>query len=144
MCSTKLGGADAEYLSLTLHGRSYPGSSDYWDGNWLDCTAEVVVGAFTGRLKQFLRTDDLEGFARELQQLDEQLTGQATLQGMEPWLGVRLIGDGRGHVEVRGRLDDDPAIGNSLEFRMHLDQTYLPALRRQLALALQTYPVVGR
>jgi hypothetical protein len=121
-----------------------PDAVDYWDGNWLNCTAEVVVGAFTGRLERALRTDELERFRQELQQLYERLTGEAVLASMEHWIHVRFVGDGRGHVEARCWLCDDPAFGNDLDFRLHLDQTDLPALLRQVATALETYPVIGR
>ena len=37
-----------------------------------------------------------------------------------------------------------PANGNSLEFRLSLDQTYLPPLMAQLRAVLEQFPVVGR
>src|SRR5262249_33158230 len=118
MCTILIGGHEAECLTLMLHGRSHSGAADYWDGNWLDCTADAVVGTFTGRLRRALRTDELERFANEVRQLNERLTGEAALESMEHWLSVRLTGDGRGHIEARCRLCDDPAFGNSLDFRL--------------------------
>jgi hypothetical protein len=31
----RVGGEEAEFLAITLLGRSYPECTDYWDGNWL-------------------------------------------------------------------------------------------------------------
>lgn len=55
-----------------------------------------------------------------------------------------MAGDGRGHMEAACRLCDDPTFGNVLECRLSFDQTFLPAVLRQLERALQDYPVVGR
>jgi len=144
MCSIRIGGEAAEFLGLTLHGRSRPDSTDFWDGNWLNCTAEVAAGAFQGNLHRSLRTDELEDFRQQLARLYDCLTGEAMLDTMEHWLRVRVAGDGRGHLEASCRLCDDLAFGNALDCRLYFDQTFLPALLRQLDQALQTYPVIGR
>jgi hypothetical protein len=144
MCSIRIGGEEAEFLRLTLHGRSHPDATDFWDGNWLDCTAEVAAGAFRGDLRRALRADELEAFRQQSAVLHDRLTGEAVLDTMEEWLRVRVVGDGRGHLEASCRLCDDPAFGNTLDCRLHLDQTFLPAVLRQLDRALQTYPVIGR
>src|SRR5262245_58655106 len=104
-----IGGEQAEFLTLTVHGRSLPHATDYWDGNWLACTAEVSAGAFRGTLDGLLRNKDLSRFLERLQGLYERLTGEALFDTLDGWLDLRLIGDGRGHVEVEGQLVDDPA-----------------------------------
>src|SRR5262245_11070086 len=98
MCLLRLGGEDAEYLTLKVHGRNTPGSADYWDGNWLSCTAEVSAGAFRGALRGLLRNDDLAGFLLRLEQLHRRLDAEARLDTLDGWLDVRLAGDGRGHI----------------------------------------------
>lgn len=143
MCIIRIGG-DAEYLHLTIQRRSYPEASDPWDGNWLDCTAEVVVGAFTGSLERSLRIEELNRFGQGLRRLNDQLTGEATLESMEHWVRVQLVGDGRGHIDAHCRLCDHSAFGNSLDFQLSLDQTYLPALLRQVVRTLEMFPAVGR
>lgn len=144
MCVIRFGGKDADYLTLTVHGRSRPDSSDCWDGNWLACTAEVAAGAFRGSLDRLLRNEEISGFHGHLAELDERLTGEALFSTLEGWLTLRMIGDGRGHIEGRGRLCDDPAQGNVLEFRLFFDQTFLPPLLAQLRAVTEAYPVVGR
>jgi hypothetical protein len=144
MCTIHFGGEQAEFLTLTVHGRSSPDASDYWDGNWLSCTAVVSAGAFHGTLDSLLRNEDLARFLHRLEGLTERLSGEAVFDTLDGWLDVRLIGDGRGHVEVRGQLVDAPASGNSLEFRFCLDQTYLTPLAAQLRAVLDLFPVIGQ
>lgn len=144
MCSIRIGGQSHGFLVLALNGRSHPGSTDFWDGNWIDCTAEVATGAFRGRLDRSLRADELDRFRGQLARLHETLIGDAVLETMERWLRIAVSGDGRGHMEAACRLCDDPASGNVLECRLSLDPTFLPAVLRQLERALQDYPVVGR
>lgn len=144
MCLIHFSGERSEFLSLTVHGRSRPDSSDYWDGNWLWCSVEVSAGAFRGKVDGLLRNEDLARFLPRLEGLSEKSSGDAFFDTVEGWLDVRLTGDGRGHVELRGQLVDTPADGNSLEFRLSLDQTYLPPLMAQLRAALEQFPVVGQ
>jgi hypothetical protein len=139
----RFGGEETEYLSLTLHGRSLPLATDYWDGNWLACTAEVAAGAFRGSLDRLLRNEDIGRFHDRVAGLYERLTGEALFDTLEGWFDLRLIGEGRGHIEARGQLCDDPVHGNVLEFRLFFDQTYLPPLMAQLQAAMEAFPVVG-
>jgi hypothetical protein len=139
----RFGGDEAEYLTLTVHGRNIPDATDYWDGNFLWCTAEVVAGAFRGSLSNVLRNEDLARFLTRVEELYRRLDGEALLDTLDGWLDLRLIGDGRGHVEARGQLCDDPVHGNTLEFRLYFDQTLLPPIMGQLRAALERFPVMG-
>jgi hypothetical protein len=104
----------------------------------------VSAGAFRGKVDGLLRNEDLARFLPSVERLSEQLSGEALFDTIEGWLDVRLAGDGRGHVELRGQIVDAPADGNSLEFRLSLDQTYLPPLMVQLRSALEQFPIVGQ
>jgi hypothetical protein len=139
----RFGGADAEYLTLTVHGRNRPQDTDYWDGNFLWCTAEVAVGAFRGLVSNVLRNEDLHRFLPWLEELYWRLEGAAHIDTLDGWLDVRVIGTGRGRVEVHGRVCDDPHGGNQLEFRLALDQTYLPPIIAQVRATLKAFPVVS-
>ena len=144
MCIIRFGGERSEFLSLTLHGRSNPKADDYWDGNWLGCKVEVCCGAFRGDLDSMIRNEDLAAFLPALTRLYEGLSGEASFDTLEGWIDFKLIGDGRGHIELRGRLVDAMMDGNSLEFRIGFDQTYLPAIISQVRTATERFPVVGR
>ena len=82
----RFGGEQVEFLSLSVRGRSYRQSRDYWDGNWLLVTAEIHVGKFSGEIPGMLRAEELERFSQELQNLHQTLQGSVTFQTMEAWL----------------------------------------------------------
>jgi hypothetical protein len=144
MSVIRLGRERAEYLTLAIHGRNRPVSEDYWDGNWLWCTAEVAAGAFRGSVSNVIRNEDLIRFLPRLEDLYRRLDGEALLDTLEGWLDLRVIGVGHGQVEVRGSLCDAPVDGNQLEFRLALDQTFLPPLIGQIRAAVEAFPIVGR
>lgn len=142
MCCIRIGGEQAEYVTLTVNGREHPDSSECADVNWLLCTAEIVAGTFRGRLDSSLRTDELERFYQQVERLNQRLIGDAELTTMEDWFTLRLRGDGRGHVEASCRLCNVHASRDKLECRLALDQTCLNPLLKQLAAVLGTYPVL--
>ena len=51
---------------------------------------------------------------------------------MEGQLLLRLIGDGKGHIELTGEVADQPGIGNRLNFTLRCDQSLLGASIRDL------------
>ena len=144
MCTIRLGGEEAEYLTLAIHGRNRPESEDYWDGNWLWCTAEVAAGAFRGSVSNVICNEDLMRFLPRLEDLNQRLDGEALLDTLEGWLDLRVIGVGHGQVEVSGSLCDASVGGNQLEFCLALDQTFLPAVIGQIRAAVEAFPIVGR
>ncbi|MFL5797041.1 MAG: hypothetical protein ACJ77A_03795 [Actinomycetota bacterium] len=62
---------------------------------------------------------------------------------MEPWVNLRLQGDGLGQVSVSGTADDKVSTGNKLQFRFELDQTWLPKIIEDLEALMREFPVVG-
>jgi hypothetical protein len=134
-------GGELEYIALNVSGRVFPNAMDIWDANWLNCTVEIAAGAFLGRVQGMIRTEELETFRGQLLRLYDGLNGEAEFSTMEGWVSLRLIGDGRGHIEARCRLDDEPGVGNTLTCRLSVDQTFLPPLLQQLSELISTYPV---
>jgi len=144
MCIVRVGGERSEFLTITLLGRSHPAASDYWDCNWVRAVVEVNAGGFRGKVDGDVRADELEAFRRDVALLNESLSGVAHFTTMEEWLSISATGDGHGHVELSCEIRDQPGIGNTLAFRLALDQTYLRPLVAQLAQAVLAFPVIGR
>jgi hypothetical protein len=144
MSDIRIGGDNAEYLLLSVKGRRHPMCSDYDDGNWLDCVAEIAAGDFRGRVSGVIRAEEIEQFQQDLSRLYEHLKGKAVFETLEGWINVCIAGDGRGHLEARGQLCDNLAAENTLDFCLHLDQSYLPTALGQMRATLAEYPVVGR
>lgn len=140
MHEIRIGGETVDRLTLTIHGRQFPDSADYWDGNWLTCDVDVAVGAFQGAFGAVIRNEDFSRFLRELRPLYEQLVGRATLEALTGWLCLDFVGDGRGQIRVEGHLSDNC---NTLNLRLDLDQSDLKPLIGRLEEIRLAYPVVG-
>ena len=137
-----IGGESAEFVSLAVHGREHPDCIDTWDANWLHCEVEVAAGRFEDRSK-----DHSE--ARSSQpSISNCMSSTIACLARPSWrrwkIGSRFESrvDDKGHIDVTGRLGDDLAIGNTLLFRLALDQSYLTPVLRQLDVCCRAYPVV--
>jgi hypothetical protein len=136
-------GSGADYLTLRISGRVHPDSLDYWDGNWLRCTAEVSVGTFYTTFEWQLRNEDLIRFMNTLGRLDDR-SGVAILDTTDGWLDIQLTRDDQNQIEARCQLGDNPEEGDSFEFLLMIDHSYKFILIEQLREVLERFPVVGR
>ncbi len=136
-------GSGADYLTLSVSGRVRPDGEGPWSSNWLHCIADVSAGAFRGRIEWQLRNEDLTRFIQALDRLGGQ-AGEALLDTLDGWLDVRVIRDEQGQIEARCQLVDNPVGGNTLEFRLILDENCISVLDRQLREVLEQFPVVGK
>ena len=133
------------FLKVALLGRLNSGANDYWDGNWIRSAVDVQAGGFRGSVSGDLRIEELASFFDQMSQLQKSLRGIAEFETMEAWLSIRVTGDGRGHMECRCVIRDDPSIGNTLfDCTLASDQTFTQATITELAAAMQAFPVVGK
>ena len=144
MCTIRIGGERSEFLALTILGRSHPDARDYWDGNWVPRLRRGRRGRVPGRGRRRPAREELASFHGEAARLSESLSGEARFSTMEDWLSIVLAGDRRGGVELSCEVRDQPGIGNTLAFRLALDQTYLRPMVAQLGRAVAEFPVIGR
>ncbi len=106
MCEVAVRCESEECLTISLLGRSHPGATDYWDGNWVRANVKVKAGGFRGSVGGDLRTEELARFLAQLGRLQESLRGTAEFATMEEWLSLRVSGDGKGHMEFRCVIRD--------------------------------------
>ncbi|WP_129793083.1 hypothetical protein [Sphingosinicella sp. CPCC 101087] len=130
-------------LSIWVHGREFPGTADYWDGNWLRLRATMrTSGASVTAEGAILMTTDFERFRDELVAMHDTLKGQASLSGFEPELKVTLTAGRVG--EIGGEVEITPDQLNQFHrFAIGLDQSYLPSLITSCDALIERYPVVG-
>lgn len=88
---------------------------------------DIAAGAFRGAFNGACYGNAYGHFRDQLAALHEKLSGEASLGGYEN-LTLHLRGDGRGHIEASVVATDDWYRDIRLNFRMHLDQTQLPAI----------------
>jgi hypothetical protein len=143
--SLVLGALDAEHLAISVLGRAHPGSSGYWDGNWIRSTIKVRAGGFTADVSADLRTDELQRLAEGLKFINDNLFGTAVLQSMEHWIDLTIECKPNGSLRVSGEVMDRPGVGNRLAIELHdLDQTHLQAWMSQLTEIERAFPIIGR
>jgi hypothetical protein len=139
-----LGPATLEMAALRIwvHGYQFPDLTDYWDGNWLRCTAHCAeAGASVRVTGAILETVSFFRFGRELADVYKRLEGQATLASHEPELKVELRAIGRkGDVEIVVEITPDHRT-QIHRFSLTSDQSFLPEMIRQCNQLLDRYPV---
>ena len=138
-----IGSLEAEHLLVrpTRYEQAEP--TNFYDANWLRTTIELRVGAFRAEYEGTIMNVDFVRFREAVKLLHETLRGEATFDPLEPWVLVRLVGDGRGHVEAKCTATDRLGMGSELRFTLELDQTMLPAILADLEMLSATFSVRG-
>ncbi|GAA4974805.1 hypothetical protein HD597_009352 [Nonomuraea thailandensis] len=138
-------GGQSDRVLIEVRGRMHPGSTDFWDGNWLTSPVRARVGGFAARINAGLRIDELRDFRVALERVYTEVQGSATLSSMENWIELTIECHPTGSLSVLGTLGDDPGMGNILHFMIKdLDQTDLPPIVDALIAVEERFPVVGR
>src|SRR5262247_2409580 len=114
---------------------------EHFDDNWLTVLIFVRAGGFNGRIRATILTDELTTLLKQLCDLYETLAGTVEFTTMEEQLHLLFTGDGKGHIEVEGKLVDQPGIGNRLHFTLQFDQSQLEASIRELEKVISEFPV---
>ena len=135
------GHSDKERIEVDVHGYERAPVGEYWDDNWLVVEIRVQAGGFRGKAAATIITSELTKFLSELHPLFETLGGSAEFATMEGQLSLRLVGDGKGHIELRGEVADQAGIGNRLHFTLQFDQSQLGASIRELERVTSQFPV---
>jgi hypothetical protein len=133
------GYSEKERIEVEVHGYERAPVGEYYDDNWLIVDIRVQAGGFRGEMPATIITGELIKFLSELRQVYQTLTGAAAFQTMEEQLSLRLTGDGKGHIELCGEVEDQPA-GNHLHFTLQFDQSHLGASIRELERITLQFP----
>lgn len=133
---------DESRLRLQVLGRTYPQKSDYWDGNWLSTKIEVKSGAFVGAYTATLRSDEVETFRSQLQELAEGERDGAQFEATEDWLQIDAARDSEGAI-LRCLCKSRSGAEGGLTFNVTLSSEAVTALLEQLEAIMQEFPVVG-
>ena len=135
------GHPEQERIEVDVQGYERAPSGEYWDDNWLKVKIQVRVGGFQGKATASIMTSELTEFASELRPLYETLKGNAEFTTLEQQLSLRLAGDGNGHIELRGDVEDRAGMGNRLHFTLQFDQSELKASIHELDKVISLFPV---
>jgi hypothetical protein len=114
---------------------------EYNDDNWVTVQVRVCVGGFRGTVDGAFVTEEFVAFLTQLRPLYQSLSGTAEFATLEGQLHLRLMRDGKGHIELVGEVADQPGIGNRLHFTLHFDQSQLGASIHELERVTSEFPV---
>jgi hypothetical protein len=120
-----LGGRQRERVEVRAAGEL---TSD----GWLPSEIFLDMGAFTGHFRANFLLAELKHFCADIGELYRRLEGAAFFEPIEGQLKLRLEVDQLGHVAISGSAMDVAGTGNRLTFSLMIDQSYLPALLKQL------------
>ena len=130
-------------LQIWVHGRQFPDSDDYWDGNWLLVTAHCgAAGAEVWVSGAIIHLGELAGWLEESERMSQTLAGEAALKCMEPGLRVEMEMRNAGKMSMTVHITPDNMTQRH-EFQFDLDQSYLPNLISGCRDVLSKYPVIG-
>ncbi|MFM6127276.1 MAG: hypothetical protein ACKPBV_00725 [Sphaerospermopsis kisseleviana] len=143
---TDLGEPDLQVAGLRLwvHGRQFPESEDYYDGNWLRVTAHCgASGASVWAQGAILMVTDVAGLGDGCAAMLCGKTKSAALAPLEPDLKVSLEAtDSLGHIRAQVEITPDYVL-QSHRFDFEVDQTYLPGVIKQCSEIVNEYPIRG-
>jgi hypothetical protein len=140
----KLGEPDLQVVGFQLwvHGREFPDSGDYYDGNWLRITAHAgASGAGVWVSGPLLMVPDLALWAGQCEVVARGEAEKAQLQPMETELKVTIEAvDQLGHLTMLVDITPDQ-FTQKHSFEFDIDQTYLPDIVRQCRSIVASYPI---
>jgi hypothetical protein len=133
-----------EGFALWVHGRQFPESQDFYDGNWLSVTGHCgASGASVWVQGAILMVTDLQRWADQCEILYQSLKGEAVLHSYEPHLKVTINNaDAFGHLRMQVEITPDH-MNQKHTFDFELDQSYLPQLIRNCREIIAAYPIRG-
>lgn len=140
MSSFAFGGGEHQRVEVQVHGYERAPVGEHYDDNWVRVSVLVAVGAFSGEYAATFLTSDFVDFRAGLQALHESLEGNAVFSTLEDQLSLELTVNGRGGIALKGVALDAPCTGNRLEFKLDLDQSYLPSVLEGLDEILGKFP----
>ncbi len=134
------GHSEEERIEVEVHGYECAPVGEYYDDNWLTVEIRVRAGGFRGKASATILTGELTEFLSELRPLYQTLSGAAVFTTMEGQLSLQLVGDAKGHIELRGEVADQPGIGNRLHFTLPFDQSQLGTSINELERVTLQFP----
>jgi hypothetical protein len=133
-------------LAIWIHGREFPNSEDYWDGNWLNgiihCGAEGATVRVTGSI---IHLSDIARLLSETEKLQKTLTEniEIEIECIEPNLLIKFETEKLGRVKMS--VDITPNhLHQKHNFVFEIDQSYLPKLISDCQATLKKYPIIGK
>ena len=100
---------------------------------WVNVEVGVGAGGFVGGFGANFLVRDFVHLRSELQRLYDDLSGSMKFETLERQLEFEIIGNGRGHFDIYCLIEDrSSGVPCRMEFGFDFDQSYIPAILRDL------------
>jgi len=128
-------------LRFWIHGREFPDSIDFWDGNWVNITVHCSTqGAEVWGNGPILHLSELQKWMEDCERIQTTLSGSAELKCMEPHLHIQMKINKTGHIDTIVSLTPDH-LHQTHKFEFLIDQSYLPDIIRDCREVLIRLPL---
>ena len=130
-------------LEIWIHGRQFPDTEDYWDGNWLRVTVHCSADSSSVWANgTFIHLPELYGWYESTLELNDSLKGSAHLDCMEPNLSAIIKAKSLGQLTMEVNITPNH-LEQEHKYLFELDQSYLPGFLSGCKKVLEKYPVKG-
>lgn len=123
------GGGD--FLRIDVIGFAHQDAIDDSE-RWVKSKISLKAGGFSGQFACDLMTSDFQKFKEQLSELYVKMNGIAIFDTAEEQINISIKGDGIGHFNASCNVMDSLGTGNSLDFKLDFDQTFIPQMINQL------------
>ncbi len=128
-------------FNLWVHQRQFPEAQDFWDANWLIITVYCEApGAQVKMNGPIIHLTEIENLLKECRQMYASLSGEASLNCMEPELDLILKMQTNGRLTMEVKITPNHLMQKHW-FQFDIDQSYLPELIRDCQRVLENYPL---
>lgn len=130
-------------FQLWVHDYQFPDATDYWDGNWLNVTANCgAEGASVLTSGAIVHLAELHRFYAQCEEAFRTLSGTAKLECMEPQLAIVLSAGTAGHFLMEVMITPNH-LTQKHWFQFDIDQSYLSQVLAACERIFQDYPLRG-
>jgi hypothetical protein len=128
-------------LKIWIHDRHSPESEDYWDGNWLNVTANCFAsGANVWISSTLVHLSEITYFLTDIEKMHSFSIGTAELSCTEPELVLSLEATTLGQILMVVDITPD-SCQQQHQFKFEIDQNSLPDIIQSCREVLQSYPI---
>lgn len=140
----RIGSPESDHIRFQILRRQYPGSRDYWDGNWLATRVQIRGGGVRGRLDTEIHAEDFSTFLAALERMETEPSATATLKPLETVIRVDVARAKDGLLVASCEATPSPKANRHLYFTIRFDDQNLVRIINELGQIVRDYPIVGK
>jgi len=133
----------SDYFELTILRKEFPHSDNIYDGNWLQANVVIQVGGVSANYKAMFFSRELKELNNNLKLMLRNSVLKVAFSPMEPWINFQIQREPNSNkFSVIGNAVDALNNGNSIVFKMLLDEIQIVSATNDIEKVLVAYPVI--